>query len=116
MKYGITTRTPIVGVPVLPPPVSRPPIEIPHTEEEVRACLVSLGGKPVVSQSKDEKKEFQENTKRLQKLADSLGRRLVLIPPIVSSSATAAPPVAEATSKKTYVLKAKPKVDGQTKS
>lgn len=117
MKYGITTRTPIVGVPVLPPPVTRPPIEVPHTEEEVRACLISLGGKPVVSQTKDEKKEFQENTKRLQKLADSIGRRLVLIPPVGTSAPLPSSDTKKADgSKKTFVLKTKAKVDGQAQS
>jgi hypothetical protein len=110
MKYGITTRTPIAGVPTLPAPVSRPPIEIVNTEDEVRACLISLGGKPCIAQPVEagkEGREFQENTKRLQKLADSLGRRLVLIPP----KPVTTPAVASTAPKKTFRIKTKAQVE-----
>jgi hypothetical protein len=109
VKYGITSRTPILGVPCLPPPVGKPPIEIPNTEDEVRACLISLGGKPMSCQAigKEEKREFTENTKRLQRLADSLGRKLILINPHVIISV----PKPKPTQTKTFKLKTKAPVE-----
>jgi hypothetical protein len=109
VKYGITSRTPFTGLPLMPPPVGKQPIEVPNTEDEVRATLISLGGKPMSCQAvgKEEKREFAENTKRLQRLADSLGRKLILISPQVVISVAKPKP----TQTKTFKLKTKAPVE-----
>jgi hypothetical protein len=80
-QYGITTCTPLpalVGAPVpLPPAI----LEIPETDEALRAAVLAAGGKPMICQERGrvEKKELAENKKRLQKLADAKGQRIVFV-------------------------------------
>jgi hypothetical protein len=54
-------------------------MEIPETEEAIRAVLVAHGEKPMICQDKGrrEKREITENKKKLQKIADVLGKKLV---------------------------------------
>jgi hypothetical protein len=56
-------------------------MEVPENEEAIRAALVAAGEKPMICQQKgrSEKKEIMENKKRLQKIADLYGRKLVFI-------------------------------------
>jgi predicted Zn-ribbon and HTH transcriptional regulator len=57
-------------------------MEIPETEDALRAALVAAGVKPMICQEKGKKenKELIENKKRLQRVADKLGRKLIFIP------------------------------------
>lgn len=81
-EYGVVSCTP------LPPTTATKPsttpeaiLEIPDTEEALRAAVLAAGGKPMICQEKGktEKKELAENKKRLQKLADAKGQRVVFI-------------------------------------
>jgi len=80
IEYKITSKTP------LPPSqkikiVTKLILEVPETEEAIRAALQAAGGKPMICQHKGrtEKKEMIENKKRLQKIADIQGRKLIYI-------------------------------------
>lgn len=79
--YGITTRTPLPGNPH-PEKAAEWLLEVPETDEALRAALVAAGVKPMICQEKGKKenREITENKKRLQKVADRLGRKLVFIP------------------------------------
>jgi hypothetical protein len=65
---------------------------VPETEEALRTILTAYDIKPMICQEKGktDKKEIKENKKRLQKLADSLGRRLVFAAPARDLDAAAA--------------------------
>jgi hypothetical protein len=104
-KYGIVTQTPLGLLPPLPSPPVKPPIEVLDLEDEIRACLISHGGKPMVCQAvgKEEKREYTENKKRLQKIAEGLGRKLILVPP----PTLATPEKVVGKSRKTFQLKVK---------
>jgi hypothetical protein len=55
---------------------------VPETDEALRAALVALGVKPMICQEKGkrENKEIIENKKRLQRVADMNGKKLIFIP------------------------------------
>jgi hypothetical protein len=57
-------------------------MEVPETDDALRAALVAAGVKPMICQEKGRKenKEIMENKKRLQKVADKFGRKLIFIP------------------------------------
>jgi hypothetical protein len=80
MEYNVTSRTPLSGI-VIPEESSKVIMEIPETEEAIRAALVAHGEKPMICQDKGkrEKKEITENKKKLQKIADALGKKLVYV-------------------------------------
>lgn len=80
IEYKITSKTP------LPPSqkikvVTKLILEVPETEEAIRAALQAAGEKPMICQQKGrtEKKEMIENKKRLQKIADVQGRKLIYV-------------------------------------
>ena len=80
LEHGITSSTPLpqrTTIKVLTKPI----MEVPETEEAIRAALVAAGEKPMICQQKGraEKKEMIENKKRLQKVADIYGRKLVYV-------------------------------------
>ena len=77
-EYKLTSRTPLTTHPTIRPP-TKPIMEIPENEEAIRAALVAMGEKPMICQQKGRTggKELLENKKRLQKIADVLGRKLV---------------------------------------
>lgn len=77
-EYQIDTCTPITGVP-FPTHPERTIMEVPETEEALRAALTSFGVKPMICQEKGrrEQKELTENKKKLQKIADKMGRNLI---------------------------------------
>ena len=80
-QYGIQSRTPIAGI--LPPErATENLLEVPETDEGLRAALIAAGVKPMICQEKGKKenKELAENKKRLQKLVDKTGRKLIFIP------------------------------------
>jgi len=79
--YGITTRTPLPSNPH-PEKATEWLMEVPETDEALRAALVAAGVKPMICQEKGKKenREITENKKRLQKVADRLGRKLVFLP------------------------------------
>lgn len=80
IDYNIQSKTLLTTKP--PIRVRQKPImEIPENEEAIRAALVAAGEKPMICQEKGrrEKKEIIENKKRLQKIADICGRRLVFV-------------------------------------
>jgi hypothetical protein len=56
-------------------------MEVPETEEAIRAALVAAGEKPMICQEKGrrEKREMMENKKKLQKIADTAGKKLVYV-------------------------------------
>ena len=78
--YGITTRNPLPGP--RPEQAKEWLLEVPETDEALRAALVAAGVKPMICQEKGKKatREITENKKRLQKVADRLGRKLVFLP------------------------------------
>ena len=79
-QYGITTRSPLPGVAKQKP--NEWLMEVPETDEGLRAALVAAGVKPMICQEKGKKesREINENKKRLQKVADKAGRKLIFIP------------------------------------
>lgn len=58
-------------------------MEIPETDDALRAALIAAGVKPMICQEKGKKenKELNENKKRLQKVADKAGRKLIFVKP-----------------------------------
>jgi hypothetical protein len=79
-QYGITSRTIIPSCPITAVKGEHL-MEIPETEDALRAALVAAGVKPMICQEKGKKenKELIENKKRLQRVADKLGRKLIFI-------------------------------------
>ena len=61
-------------------------MDVPDTEEAIRAALMAAGVKPMICQEKGkrDKTEITENKRRLQKVADAQGRKLVFITPGVT--------------------------------
>jgi hypothetical protein len=57
-------------------------MEVSETDEALRAVLTSFNVKPMICQEKGkrDKTELTENKKRLQKVADRLGRKLIFVP------------------------------------
>jgi len=82
-------------------------MEVPDTDEAVRAALQMVGVKPMICQEKGKKenKDFIENKKRLQKVADELVRKLIFV-----GSGEVKKPVAKPAAAKKG--KTAPKVDG----
>ena len=56
-------------------------MEVPETEEAIRAAIIAAGEKPMICQKKGiaEKKEMTENKKKLQRIADAAGKKLVYV-------------------------------------
>jgi hypothetical protein len=81
-KYEIKTRSPIPGVPE-PAKAKEWLLEVAETEDALRAVLTAAGVKPMICQEKGKsnQREITENKKRLQKVADKAGRKLVFLPP-----------------------------------
>jgi hypothetical protein len=90
-EYGIATCTPLPALAAARPAVPAI-LEIPENDEALRAAVIAAGGKPMICQEKgkSEKRELAENKKRLQKLADAKGQRIVFITD-TCASATPAP-------------------------
>lgn len=80
-QYGITGRTPLPSFQAQKPKEWL--LEVPETDEGLRAALVAAGVKPMICQEKGKKenREITENKKRLQKVADKAGRKLIFIKP-----------------------------------
>ena len=80
-KYGITTRSLLPSF--QPEKAKEWLLEVPETDEGLRAALVAAGVKPMICQEKGKKenREITENKKRLQKVADKAGRKLIFIKP-----------------------------------
>ena len=80
IDYNIKSKTLLTTKPVIRAR-QKPIMEIPENEEAIRAALVAAGEKPMICQQKGrmEKKEIIENKKRLQKIADIYGRRLIFV-------------------------------------
>jgi pyruvate kinase len=57
-------------------------MEVPETDEALRAALTAAGVKPMICQEKGKKenKEINENKKRLQKVAEQKGYKVVFLP------------------------------------
>jgi hypothetical protein len=83
MEYEIQSQTPLSKSPAIRVP-QKPIMEVPETEEAIRAALVAAGEKPMICQQKGRLggKEILENKKRLQKVADIYGRKLVFVKPV----------------------------------
>jgi hypothetical protein len=79
-EYGISTQTPLRDLPLADPP-TKVIMEVPETESAIRAALIALGEKPMICQEKGkrEKKEMTENKRKLQKIADIAGKKLVYV-------------------------------------
>lgn len=81
LEFGIATHTPLGVGGRLPQDNADIIMEVPETEEAIRAALVAAGEKPMICQEKGkrEKKEMMENKKKLQKIADACGKKLVYV-------------------------------------
>ena len=93
-KYGITSATPLPGVVddmEAAAAAAEDYLEVPETDDAVRALLQANGVKPMICQEKGKKenRELTENKKRLQKLADQKGQKLLFVPvaPTLTSKA-----------------------------
>jgi hypothetical protein len=93
-EYGISGCTPLPLTSSNPKPLPETILEIPETDEALRAAVLAAGGKPMICQEKgkSDKKEIAENKKRLQKLADAKGQRIVFLAAetVATAAATAA--------------------------
>jgi hypothetical protein len=80
IEYGIQTKTLLQTMPAIRAP-QKPIMEVPETEGAIRAALLAAGEKPMICQQKGRLggKELIENKKRLQKIADIYGRKLIFI-------------------------------------
>ena len=80
VDYAIRSKTLLTTLPPIYAP-QKPIMEVPETEGAIRAALVAAGEKPMICQHKGRTggKELLENKKRLQKVADIFGRKLVFI-------------------------------------
>jgi hypothetical protein len=80
IEFNIQSKSPLTGIRSIAP-ATKPIMEIPEHEEAIRAALVAAGEKPMICQQKGrtEKKELLENKKRLQKVADMYGRKLIFV-------------------------------------
>lgn len=80
IEYSIQTQTPLKNARI--PEMPRKFImEVPENEMAIRAAIIAAGEKPMTCQEKGkrEKKEMTENKKKLQKIADAAGRKLVYV-------------------------------------
>ena len=79
-EFGITSHTPLSNRRALEEKTQLL-IEVPETDEAIRAALVAMGEKPMICQEKGkrEKREMTENKKKLQKIADATGKRLIYV-------------------------------------
>ena len=80
-EFGITSSTPLNGSPSIKELPEKCIMEVPETEEAIRAAIIAAGEKPMICQQKGirEKKEMTENKKKLQRIADAAGKKLVYI-------------------------------------
>jgi predicted Zn-ribbon and HTH transcriptional regulator len=81
-KYNIQSRTVLPEFMASALTATERIMEIPDTDDGLRAALMAAGVKPMICQEKGKKenKELVENKKRLQKVADKMGMKLVFIP------------------------------------
>ena len=79
-EFNIRSQTPLLSSKV-PEAVRDIIMEVPNTEEAIRAALIAAGEKPMICQEKGrrEKREMMENKKKLQKIADAAGKKLVYV-------------------------------------
>lgn len=79
-EFNIQSQTPLLShrIPEAPRQVI---MEVCETEDAIRAALIAAGEKPMICQEKGrrEKREMTENKKKLQKIADSAGKKLVYV-------------------------------------
>jgi hypothetical protein len=94
-QYGIASCTPLPPLAGVAAPLPPAILEVPETDEAIRAAVLAAGGKPMICQEKGrvEKKELAENKKRLQKLADAKGQRIVFV--AAAEAGAPAPPPAQ---------------------
>jgi hypothetical protein len=80
LDYAIRSKTLLTTVPPICAP-QKPIMEVPEKEGAIRAALIAAGEKPMICQhaGRQRGKELLENKKRLQKLADIFGRKLVFV-------------------------------------
>jgi hypothetical protein len=80
VEFNIQSQTPLL-IQRIPEPPQQMIMEVAETEEAIRAALMAAGEKPMICQEKGrrEKREMTENKKKLQKIADSVGRKLVYV-------------------------------------
>ena len=81
IEYNIRTQTPLINCDRKAEEPREVIMEVPETEEAIRAFLIAAGEKPMICQEKGkrEKKEMIENKKKLQKIADVAGKKLVYV-------------------------------------
>ena len=90
-QYGVDTATPLCGnAAAVAQPSPDTFLEVPETDEALRAAVLAAGGKPMICQEKGKKenRELTENKKRLQKLADAKGQKLIFVSVAPGPSAT----------------------------
>jgi len=83
-QYGITSQTklPTTDQRLEEAKAAERIMEVPETDEALRAALTAAGVKPMICQEKGKKenKEINENKKRLQKVAEQKGYKVVFLP------------------------------------
>jgi hypothetical protein len=81
LEYNIRSQTPLLNCDRRVEEPREVIMEVPETEEAIRAFLIAAGEKPMICQEKGkrEKKEMIENKKKLQKIADAAGKKLVYV-------------------------------------
>jgi len=79
-EFNIQSQTPLLSHRV-PEPETQMIMEVAETEDAIRAALVAAGEKPMICQEKGrrEKREMMENKKKLQKIADAAGKKLIYV-------------------------------------
>lgn len=79
-EFNIQSQTPLLSSRVPEKPRENI-MEVPETEEAIRAALMAAGERPMICQEKGrrEKREMMENKKKLQKIADAAGKKLVYV-------------------------------------
>ena len=90
-EFDIRSHTPLLSHKIMDAPRTVI-MEVPETEEAIRAALIAAGEKPMICQEKGrrEKREMMENKKKLQKIADVLGKKLVYVKDSVGILTTSA--------------------------
>lgn len=81
-EFGITSSTPLYGSPSIKELPDKCIMEVPETEEAIRAAIIAAGEKPMICHQKkgvESKKELMENKKKLQRIADAAGKKLVYL-------------------------------------
>ena len=93
LEYNINSATSLRTAPKLKA-APKPIMAVPETEEAIRAALMAAGEKPMICQQKGRTggKELLENKKRLQKVADIYGRRLIFVDNPTKPLADTVPP------------------------